>query len=1232
MLIRPRRAGSAALALAATLAVSVSLATDRGSRASAASEPATLAAQPVIGLPVSEPTLIGSSPGEAAGESWGYAQTPTGFQIVRYIQSGAQPSGWQLQPEPLTAADTPLGAFAPATGPQAARVTHNGGVAILGQDGANVEQLLVRNPNGRFQEAPRPTAAPPEGEPTPPNAVLEPGETLFPSSGEGALIAALDQEGGLTGAFVVPHENGSTPVAAVLHYDGMRWRREPICVAVATGGVCSPPTAGFKVLAIGASSPQNAWLLAQSGTSSDGIVLLARETEAAQARWIRQPLGGTLGALFGRSKDRLASPGTPAKEVEIGVSALRNGQPLTVTGHGIWVDGRLSISAQQAPAGFTLYYDSVRHEVSASWCSVPPEAKEMCTYRLDSSLPAGQYRSFGWDEGGQYGERVITGLNNGVTLSLAGAEFKRVLGIGGESGTTAGAAFSSPQEGWLAPATGNQLTHLTTDEEPDQLQPWPVPFRRPLTAVATQPGAVPGGLGAQAIAVGQDGEVAHFFPGQGWAPEALSLGEPSKADLRGVAWPEPSRAYAVGTKGAMWLWQQATGLWEPDPARPPNLFLANFTAIAFNPVNPAQGYAVGQQGVLLGYGKTWQQENLPPGLGGPEGANFTSIAFAGGEALATYQVPDFQNGNARYSGGVLAYGQDPSCEPRETSCWHIDEAADAAFRRGTVPVRVAGLPDGGAVIVNAEGEVIERQAPGAPWQMAPAGPLSGYPTALAAIREDGVVKAVTSIGGSALKLDLNGDEALRAVPPAGQAPVATAPYPLPESGYLVRERPSGWIDEEHGDYPSPNHSEDLSPANKGFDWPILPDAVLALALAPDGGEGWAIGGQTGGVNAGLTNDEQIVEAIQTAGVMRYPAGGAPPIGFSPSPERTAPGAATFAIGGGAQCATACADLAEDQLGPDRWLRNAVGQAAATAGVRAFLYTGPHLAPGLAQAGPARLDSFAFEREEERYSQLLSGALPVYAAASESDLDMAGDLRAFTSALSATHAPAGSVPAGAPAPPTQTGAYALESAGPSGGKREKAWVVVLDYSQPSLGSLQECWLAQMLAAARNAEAPALVIGNRSVLVGRESGNEASDATIVAHILATGAAPPGCSLGGPAGVASAYFFDSPEQDRVYTISGGSSPLYAYGVGTLGYISPPAQTNTQFLGASGFLLAELQLGAREADNRAPVDVRLVPDISQLAIHSSNGVLLRRSQTAAFEALARRPPAGMECQQAST
>ncbi|HXB65694.1 MAG TPA: hypothetical protein VNV42_12565 [Solirubrobacteraceae bacterium] len=1224
-----------ALAFAALLALWLAPGTE-----GSVESPKLPVAQSVIGPPL-DITLAGSSPREHPGETWGYDVSGTGFRIYRYTTE----SGWQLQPAPPGAAGEALAGFTPARGPLAGSATPNGGVAIVGEDGAKVGQVLVRNPGGPFEEAPTLTDEAPGGKPVA-NALLRPGETLSTPGREEVLVATVDQPSAPTGVFLVPIESSSSqPQEDVLFYDGHAWSREPICDQTETAGTgCAAPPHGFKVLGIGASSPQNAWLLAQGGSPSEGIVLFSRETAGKEPRWIKHPLGsvgshpGEAGWLGGQyAQPELSFEGFHQETVGVSVSPPANGQPLTVTSQGIWIDGRLTVEAQhlaQQSDSFTLYYGVGEGRVSASWCKPPPEAgpqvAQLCTHPLESNLPEGPYRSFAWSGEG-FGERVITGLGDGVSLTLRGDAFTSVLGIGGASGAAAGAAFASPEEGWQADADGGPLTRLTTSPEPDRLQSWPVPFKHPLTAIAAQPGTTPGDLGAQALAVGDEGEVARYLPGQGWQPETLlnSLGaaQTKGVELRGVAWPTTTRAYALGTKGQMWLWRAETGLWEQDPARPPNLYLANFTGIAFDPARPGRGYAIGQQGVLLCYGKTWQQEPLPPELEGPEGANFTSIAFAGEEALATYQVPDYKHGGRGYTGGVLVDdGGAKSCD----GGWHVDTEADQTLGASEVPARVAGLPDGGAVIATGAGTVIERQGQESPWQPAAAGAVDGYPVALAAFREGGTLRAVVSVTNGGGARDELSDEALLEPPPEGQAPVATTPYSLPAGGYLLRETPNGWHDEEHADYPAPNTAEQLPPGEHAVDWPELPDAVLALALDPEGGEaGWAVGGQTGEIDHELGPEN--VEAIQTAGVMRYPATSAGPPGFSSSPEPLETGDAAFAIGGNAQCATACAELAQDDLGPDAWLENALSTARAT-GVRDLLYTGPRLAPGLSQ--PGGIGAVAFKGEEARYARLLQGGeaggkMEVFAAPAESDLDATGTLASFSEAMGPLSPGGGSAPGGTRSLPG-SGAYAFASEGTGG----PVWVIVLDYSHPTLGSEQQCWLAEQLAEARTydkgAGAPAIVIGNRAM---SGNSNVAADASQVIPILVGDASP--CKLppatGGrelePAS-ASAYFFDAPEQNRAYPISAGGKSIPTWGSGTLGYVENDTQYSNDFLGASGFMLAEVETAAREAStNRAPVHVKVIPDISTLSLDATEGVLLRRSHPALFAALARRPPAGLQC-----
>ncbi|HEY2535651.1 MAG TPA: hypothetical protein VGI24_01550, partial [Solirubrobacteraceae bacterium] len=82
-------------------------------------------------------------------------------------------------------------------------------------------------------------------------------------------------------------------------------------------------------------------------------------------------------------------------------------------------------------------------------------------------------------------------------------------------------------------------------------------------------------------------------------------------------------------------------------------------------------------------------------------------------------------------------------------------------------------------------------------------------------------------------------------------------------------------------------------------------------------------------------------------------------------------------------------------------------------------------------------------------------------------------------------------------------------------------------------------------------------------------------------------------------------------------------------LGYVNHVAENSEGFLGASGFLLAQVNIAARDPrTNRAPVEAHLIPNIAQLALEAKDGTLLRRSQSALFDALARRPRAGNRSQ----
>jgi hypothetical protein len=1131
-------------------------------------------------VPASNVTMIGSSPNEAPNETWGVGQGEEGNAVlVRYVAG----SGWSLGPGLLAANGQPLNSFKldepggfAAPSPLAGQITPAGSGLLVGTTRAEStasprQVLLVRDPGGSFRE----TAAVSEG----PTGLLKPGFSLFAESKRAPLVASLDEPDGHAGALVVP-------VAAealedtVLHWDNGtgEWTSESIEV---------PPSSSseFHVVAIGATSPSNAWLVGQ--VSSGGFVLFRRHTESgAPASW--RLVAPAPGAVVGEPLSVPVQGGGSEPLLLAGAPNLRT-QVLTVTGEGVWIDGERGDTRSSETTFYKPQGETGAASVT-SWC-VPPNGASACDYALPEALPGSTLRSFAWaNSAAQFGERVITGLAEGVSFRLEGTEFKRVLALGSapppnDVGGTYGSAFSSATEGWLGQF--GLPVHLTTEPQVSRLSPWPTSFRHALIAVAPEPGAPVGALSSEALAVGDIGEVARYRPGQGWLPESLFLtgGRLASPVLRAVAWPTPSRAYAVGNEGAMWLWRGETGLWEPDPAAPYN-FRGNLLGVAFDPNNPDRGYAVGQGGVLLSYGKSWTQESLPAQVAN---ASFTSIAFAGSEAIVAYRnLPDPSRN--LYTGGLLI---------NNGSGWEVDEGAAAAVGKN-VPEVVAGLPDGAAAFAangQEAADIFERGGPGQQWQRT-ATPLPGgrEPGSLAIFEENGAPRVIAS--GSAL----NTYSVESVTPsPVGFPPQLIKPYPLednPEAGVL-RQTSTGWSDEEH----ELNNVTEPAGSFKVWDTPYQPDPIAAVLVDQTGSQGWAVGGFVSPTHG---------EVLDTADIDRYPADGSTPNGVGRATVSTEASDATFAIGGGAQCAAPCADRANANVGPDVWLSTAIEHASEISGVRSFLYTGPHVTNG-ETAGPPTV-AVPYARELRRYAELVglgaASGLPAYVAPSPSDV--AGSLgeSLFAQAFTGFPQPFGTAPPGGSDPAPAGGGceatgcyYALDSSGGAGPVR----VIVLDDTS-DVGQGQREWLEQELLGVKGHE-PAIVVGNADL-------NAQILENDPAAIAAAGV------LGGDG--ASAYFFDAPEQNIQEPLI-GSSAVPTFGSGTLGYVNFVKEASGEFLGASGFLLAQVNFKTyNSTTNRAEVTARMIPSIGELALEAKEGTLLRRSEVAQFQALARRPRAG--------
>ena len=1147
----------------------------------------------MLGLADRSTVIMGAATaGAPGGETWAYRQLPLDLPLL----GGSDALAFGPVTNPLTPSpqlvfervtDADGGVWAPAQtpvdehgdpyrGPQpnapSARITAHGGGVLVGRDSSRPagEQavVLVRDPSASSRFAPLP--APPPG-------VVDAGagEAIARDQGAGPIALAAYDTPDRTGLFL-PVVGGAVE-RAIAHWDGTAWSREPIDVPAGS-------SASFRVVALGATAAGNAYLLAETDPAlGDGIVLLARGDGPGGPSWEPRPLGAPL----------FAAASTPASGVQsLGPLDGEAQQPLTVTANGVWIDGTMALDGGDE-SDFSLYWSIAGQHVTGSWCDgEAPGGGALCDHPLSFRFGrrAG-YRSFAFDGvgGNGFGTRVVTNpltpggddlTNLGTWERFDGTTFTREAGAAGSFHPSGG--FASADRGWL-----EGPVQVSDAPAPSRLASWPVALRAPLLAVATAPGEAPGSLSSGALAVGAGGGVLRYRPGRGWQREFLltSTGAVSAPLLRGVAWPEPGRAYAVGDLGAMWLWRGETGLWEKDAAAP-IAFDGNLMGVAFDPADGQRGYAVGRDGVLLAYGKTWTQEPLPAAFAH---ADLTSVTFAGRQALVAAGTDVLVNDGGGAGG------------------WHVDAGLHALLARApSAPriVTVAALPDGGAVAAG-RGVVFERDGLGAPWRPAAAPLPGGSVLAAAPLRVAGHVRAVVAVAP-----DVDWPLPTPLPPPDPDLPPPVLPpFHLAGDGYVLRETAGGWVDDQRDDF-----------AGVANDKPEKADPIAAFALDPASGAGWAVGGWSGepdnaGRGTGAAGPGALVRRrVQTAAVARYAASGTPdpPPGEKASPIPLDPALATFAVAGHAACDAPCALLANLQLGPDRALGalGALGGLAGRPGApRALLYTGGRLPVDSPVATPLA--------DEQRLASLLGQlGLPVYGAVSAAD-SRDGAASAFKTAFAGAPAPFGNA-AGARTH------YAFDAVGTAGTVR----VIAIDNSAGSLAASdpyqtpaepQEVWLRATLRDAKAHGIPALVVGSRDLntrFVPRS--NVASDGDAIAALLVQEGA-------------SAYLYERPEEQRLTQIpAGGAATIPEYGTGTLGYRSPienaqgPGQADELF-GDSGYLLVSLDVARRDPQtNRAPVSARLIPLVQSLSLDAVDGTLLRRSRPALFTGLGRRPLGG--------
>lgn len=1162
--------------------------------------------QPILGPALAlneadlEGTMLMGASSESVGEAWAIGFHPAGMpvptldgtplefegspgnapQTVFYRHTAAM--GWQAVDTPRKTGGAAYRQLQPVH--ESTSITPQGGGAVLGiADGQ--PRAFIRDPGGSFTES------------IPPADVLLPAERIVAGSGDRGPAAAYDAPGG-TGLFAAATGGAAE---TVIHFDGDQWVRETVEYP-------SGMDSNFRIRAISVTGVADAWMAADNPTPTGRGLMIFKRNGAGV--WQERSLGASKFA-----DSTIPADGVTDVDSLASTTATVGTDPLTATDDGVWIDGKFEVGGETRT--FTVFYDDSAGAVTGSWCDAVGSSGPVCNRPLGGEFNRGfGYRSTAWSGAG-LGTRVISNPvepgtgdrpNYATYLKLAGDDFLRVPAAGYDRRVST--ALFTDSKGFITPET-----ELTADPKPARLASWAVGSRSPFVDAVGEPGKPVGSIDSRALAVGEDGGISRYIPSKGWLTEYLQTanGLVTRPDLRAVAWPEAARAHAVGNDGSMWLWRAENNLWQRDPGAPVGIE-THLMDIAFNPNDAEQGYVVGREGTLLKYGKSWERVCVNPGdhidCGDErldaEFADTTirAITFAGGEPIAVA------------GSDVLV---------RQGGVWKADpdfRAMIADLRagiNGDAPelLTVAGLPDGGAFVGGDGGFAFKRENASAPW-ISVAQPLKALAiTSSALFREAGELRVLVTT------TDALAFPPLDPIGPAGpgQPQPFLRPLEHPADGFLLRETATGWRDETRSAFSSPIEM---------YDRPAKVDTLRGLLIGADG-NGWAVGGNLGQpdwTNSGSDNSTQR-NTVRTAMIARYESQGATASSVgsaaaSQIPQNTS--SVNFMVGGHASCASrVCSYGAYASLAPDRQLAAAVSLTARLStqsnGPRFFMYTGGRLPEDGSAAMPAR--------ELQRLSGILGvGGLPAFAAVSSAD-SAASDVSAFRGAFESFGAPFGTATPGPGVSPRGSASgtrthYSFDSEGQTGRVR----VIVIDNSRGSLAASdphqnppvasQESWLVDELRAAKSDGIPAVVVGSRDLNENFSPKlNVASDGTRIARLLRDEGA-------------SAYFFERPEENRQFRIPAGEADsIPAFGTGTLGYRAEQdvvaSDTPSRFFGDTGTLLASVDVAARDAvTNRAPVSVKLIPLIESLNIDAIDGTEIRRSRTALFEGLGRKPVAG--------
>jgi hypothetical protein len=1219
-----RRAAVAALAC---LAIGGALAlADPGGPPPSPSAPSVWTTRPEVPGAATRLVPFGMEVTDAGSRAWALGSEGAATVVLRRGVGGDRgDGGWAPVGTPL-AGLAPVGGAAPQ---HAAELSDDGHGALLAvaRDTAGAEaSLYTRAPGAAFVAAPAPGGA------------LEPGEHLVtdPSAVTArALLAVVGGDTAPAATFVAPtRDDGSATAVLRLDSDGT-WMREALV---------APGPEALHPIALAAASPQQAWLLARSGTTPDGgsdaLVLLHR-VAGAVAHW--EPIAVDGGALLSASAG--AAPTLPA-----GIDAVRAADapadPLTATVDGLWID--LQVTAGGARADVTQHL-----RVTPPAGATTPSSSDPSSTDPSATSPSSPTPSSSDPSGTTPTSAVPTSATpptsstptSTVPAGTPGAPTVTLDGRWCDVPTTAAGPFCDHPLGFAMADERRGYRSVAFPKTDD------LPYGRRFVSAPLAPDVSAGAPRRAAERQGGFAALAgdRFVLADGIGDDGTSTTQAIAFDARGTGLTGGTRAFGATSLAA-------PPARTPPPMPPP---YDSIVAAAPSPDGDGRVLAIGRFGfqMLLMPGSGWV---TPRTLGlsfSRDGISIRALAWPrpdlvvgaghGGtlSVLRTEPVPidSFFGGideNAATPGPPLprtatfldvactaedplvcvAVGLDGLVVRGDGTAWSIErlpgdgahaDITGVAFAGQTALLAtskglytgqdgdwradptitsavstVDGLPDGGAVV---DGRW-ERDGAGAPWHRTSA-PLDWHPLAIAAIRSGGHVRTLLSVTADPVPLP-------PALPEAGpDRPDQLPGDPPPSDSVVLRETDDGWVDLDRSSFE----------ASGGRDLPASTPNTRAFAVDASG-TGLALGGPASvqnGEQPGAINPQPTVGWLKDGAPASFPDPAAvasqPPPGGAETPVPA--GSVRLAIGGHPACLDRCSGASGQGVTPDVHLQAMLDRVAA---LRAG---GAAPAALLVGGGRASLGGDALDLPgARRYRGLLDGAaVPTYTLPGPGDLPDGG-AEAFGAAFATWPAPEGSGPAPdavdatAPAQPSAAdpsrarSAFAFDVRAAAGSLR----VLAIDNAAGTLSQAQTAWIDDLLNRSREDGIPVIAVGSRALddTAGATPATDAEDEIALlsgrasAYVATAGADDPGRpDFGGGVTQSSAGALPLLQSSTL-----GYGPTAA----SFGDPSTPGPPG-RFSGLSGAALLVLDVavgGLEQGSGPAPVTAHAEPLISALQL----------------------------------